>query len=49
VVAEADPAKALDIIRHNVAGPHVEIVDLGRAQAQLLTALNLEPGQFVRA
>ena len=29
VVAEADPTKAVDIIRRNVAGPNVELEDLG--------------------
>lgn len=28
VVAEADPTKAVDIIRRNVAGPNVELEDL---------------------
>ena len=31
VVAEVDPAAALDIIWRNVAGPNVELEDLGRA------------------
>jgi hypothetical protein len=48
VVAEADPAKALHIIRHNVAGPHVEIEDLGRVSGSLLSALALKPGEFTR-
>jgi hypothetical protein len=48
-VAEADPVKAEDIIRRNVAGPHVELEDLGRVNSDLLTALGLKPGQFIRA
>jgi hypothetical protein len=48
VVAEADPAKAADIIRNNVAGPHAELEDLGRVNAKLLEALSLKPGQFTR-
>jgi hypothetical protein len=48
VVAEADPVKAADIIRNNVAGPHVELEDLGRVNAKLLDALALKPGEFVR-
>jgi hypothetical protein len=49
VVAESDPATAIEIIRNNVAGPHVELQDLGRVNANLLKALALEPGQFIRA
>jgi hypothetical protein len=30
VVAEADPAAALDIIRRELVGPNVELEDLGR-------------------
>jgi hypothetical protein len=48
VVAESDPAKAVEIIRNNVAGPHVELEDLGRVNASLLKALSLQPGQFIR-
>jgi hypothetical protein len=48
VVAEADPATAMEIIRNNVAGPHVELEDLGRVSASLLKALALQPGQFIR-
>ena len=39
VVAEADPTKAVDIIRRNVAGPNVELEDLGRVSDKLLVAL----------
>jgi hypothetical protein len=49
VVAESEPAKALEIVRNNVAGPNVEIEDLGRVSANLLKALALQPGQFIRA
>jgi hypothetical protein len=49
VVAESEPAKAMEIIRNNVAGPHVELEDLGRVNASLLKALALQPGQFIRA
>jgi hypothetical protein len=44
VVAEADPVKAMDVIRHNVAGPNVELEDLGRVTDQLLNALALGEG-----
>ena len=47
VVAEADPVKAMDVIRHNVAGPNVELEDLGRVTDQLLNALALGEGQFI--
>jgi recombination endonuclease VII len=46
VVAEADPVKAAEIIRANVAGPNGELEDLGRASAKLLETLALRPGQF---
>jgi hypothetical protein len=42
VVAESDPAKATEIIRNNVGGPHVELEDLGRVNASLLKALSLQ-------
>jgi hypothetical protein len=48
VVAEADPTKAVDIIRRNIAGPNVELEDLGRVSDKLLVALALQPGQFTR-
>jgi hypothetical protein len=48
VVAEIEPVKALEIIRQNVAGPHVELEDLGRVSAKLLDALGLKPGEFTR-
>ena len=48
VVAEADPDQAMEIIRRNVAGPHVALEDLGRVNDRLLTALGLQPGQFTR-
>jgi hypothetical protein len=45
-VAEADPTKAVDIIRRNIAGPNVELEDLGRVSDKLLVAL--ASGQFTR-
>lgn len=48
VVAEADFAKAADIIRNNVAGPHVQVEDLGRVTDKLLDALALKAGEFCR-
>jgi hypothetical protein len=48
VVAEADPAAALEIIRRELAGPYIELEDLGRVSEGLLKALDLQPGQFIR-
>ena len=36
------------VIKNNVAGPNVELEDLGRVSASLLKALSLQPGQFIR-
>jgi hypothetical protein len=44
-VAEADPTKARG---RNIAGPSVELEDLGRVSDKLLVALALQPGQFTR-
>jgi hypothetical protein len=49
VVAEADSARAIDLLRASVAEPHVSIEVVGRASEQLLKALALAPGQFTRA
>jgi hypothetical protein len=48
VVAEADPAAALDIIRRELASPDMELEDLGRVSEGLLKALDLQPGQLIR-
>ena len=48
VVAEADPSKAMEIIKFGVAGLNVELEDLGRVTDNLLNALALEPGKFTR-
>jgi len=48
VVAEADSARAVDLVRGAVAGPHQSIEVIGRASEQLLKALALGPGQFTR-
>jgi hypothetical protein len=48
-VAEADPGKAIDIIK--ASGAHRigdDGEDLGRVSDTLLDALSLQPGQFTR-
>jgi hypothetical protein len=46
VVAEADPLKAMEIIKVKVTGSEVDLEDLGRVTDNLLKVLGLEPGQF---
>lgn len=46
VVAEADPLKAMEIIKVKVTGSEVDLEDLGRVADSLLKVLGLEPGQF---
>ena len=46
VVAEFDPARAVDLIRKKIAVSGDEIEDLGRASDGLLTTLNLKEGEF---
>lgn len=49
IVAEPDPAKAVDRIRSKVAGPADAVEDLGRVSEALLAALQVAPGDFVFA
>jgi hypothetical protein len=49
IVAVADSALAVDLIRANIAGPHDHVEELGRVSDELLCALRLGPGEFVRA
>lgn len=49
IVALADPAAAIYLIRSTVAHLNDEVEDLGRVSEPLLLTLNLEPGQFTRA
>jgi hypothetical protein len=49
VVAEPDPAKAIDIIKAAGLGHDAEFEDLGQVTEALLKALALQPGQFARA
>jgi hypothetical protein len=48
IVALADPAAAIKLIRAQASGPHDQIEDMGRVASAILEALNLGPGQFVR-
>ena len=49
IVAISNPSKAVDLIREKAADPADEIQDLGRVSAALLEALDLLPGEFIRA
>lgn len=49
IVAIADPAQAMELIRTKVAEPQSTIEDLGRVSDALLRSLNLLLGEFVRA
>jgi hypothetical protein len=46
VVAEPDPAKAMDIIKAAGLGDD-DLEDLGRVSEAVLNALALQPGQFM--
>ena len=49
IVAKADPAQAMELIRTQAAQPDDVIEDLGRVSDALLHSLNLTSGKFVRA
>jgi hypothetical protein len=49
IVAVANPAKAIDLIRKKAADPADDVQDLGRVSAALLKGLDLPVGEFVRA
>jgi hypothetical protein len=49
IVAVAESAKAIELIRSEVAQLGDEIEDLGRVSDALLIAMKIEPGSFVRA
>jgi len=49
IVAVANPAEAIDLIRSKVATLEDEVEDLGRVSNALLNALNLRSGDFIRA
>jgi hypothetical protein len=48
IVAESDPAKALDILKTAGLGHEADLEDAGRVSESLLNALALKPGQFAR-
>ena len=48
VVAESDPAKALNILRTELPDNGSDFEDVGRVTQQLVDALDLKPGQFRR-
>jgi len=48
VVAEADPTKAIDIIKVGGTDDGDDFEDLGRVSETLLSALSLQPGEFTR-
>jgi hypothetical protein len=47
LIAVADKATAIDSIRSKVASADDEIEDLGQVSAALITAMRLEPGEFL--
>jgi len=49
IVALAEPDRALELIRSQVAAPDDQVEDLGRVTAALLIAIKLGTGQYMRA
>jgi hypothetical protein len=49
IVALADPAAAIDLIRKRVGSPDDAIQDVGRVSDDLLRYLDLRSGEFMRA
>jgi len=49
IVAISNPSKAVDLIREKAADPADDVQDLGRVSVALLKALELPPGEFIRA
>jgi hypothetical protein len=49
VVAVSGAQAAIDLIRRKATQRGVEIEDLGRVSSALLTAMKLQPGQYMRA
>jgi hypothetical protein len=47
IVAEADKAKAMEIILSSKSGPGDDVLDLGRVSEALLNAMALPSGEFV--
>ena len=48
IVALADAARAMELIRAQAAAPGDDVEDLGRVSEALLMTLNLGTGQFMR-
>ena len=49
IIAVSDPAKAIALIRTEVADPGDDVQDLGRVSDALIATLQLGPGQYKRA
>jgi hypothetical protein len=49
IVAIADPAKAIELIRGQATVPGDEVEDLGRVSDALIESLHLGSGQYKRA
>jgi len=49
IVALADPAAAIELIRKKVGGPNDEIQDVASVSDNLLRYLDLQSGEYVRA
>ena len=49
IVALADPAAAVELIRNKIGGPDDEIQDVARVSDELLRYLDLQSGEYMRA
>jgi hypothetical protein len=49
IVALSDATQAIELIRSKVGAPDDTVEDMGRVSEELLKALRLRPGGFVRA
>jgi hypothetical protein len=49
IVALSDPADAIELIRSKVANPNDKVEDIGRVSDELIKALKIKPGGFMRA
>lgn len=47
IVASADPAEAVDLIRAKIAQPDNEVEDLGKVSDSLVRALGIASGEMV--
>ena len=48
IVCEADSDKALEIVRNSIGSIGHDFQDLGRVSEELLKAMSIGPGRFVR-